>query len=877
MQKMTLGWKVLALLLVGLGFVAVVAVTGFVAARNLSADIDVFDHEAVPLLQRVERIAAGIARANSNASAVENSLLEESVHAKALVELDAQVAQICDDALKIDAVKKSAALADRWNATQEALMRWNEASDGLVTSAKARAAAAGRFAEAASIQTKVTARFEDMRKAASETLTRLDETTVELTKFTDALSEDAASRVRFSYGLLAGAFLVAAAVLGLAGTLLARSVRTTLAVLRSESQRLRDAVGAGQLAVRGDAAKVDWEFRPLIEGMNQTMDAYAKPIAVTSDVLARISKGDIPAPITEQAQGDFNQINEALNRCIATVNALVADAGMLSKAAVEGKLSTRADASRHQGDFRRIVQGVNDTLDAVIGPLNVAARCMDGISRGAIPPKIAESYQGDFNAIKDNLNRSIDAVNLLIADAGMLARAGVEGRLATRADASRHQGDFRKIVEGVNATLDAVVGPLNVAARTVEGISKGAIPKKISESYAGDFATIRDNLNTCIDAVNLLVADAARLVDAAVAGHLATRADAAKHQGDFRKIVDGVNRTLDAVLAPVHDATSVLERLAQRDLRARVERDYAGDHARLKESVNGTAEALHDALAQVAQAVDQVSSAASQIASSSQAVASGASEQAASLQETTTTLESFSESTRRAAEGAAQGKDLADQVRGRASTGAQAVEQMQGAMGRIKKSAEGTSQIIKDINEIAFQTNLLALNAAVEAARAGEAGRGFAVVAEEVRSLALRAKEAATKTEALIRESLKEAQQGEATSAQVSAQLGEIVAGIGKVTDLVGEIADSSRAQAAAVDQVNKAVGEMDKVTQQNAASAEESSSAASELSAQSEELAAMVAEFRIDRAAAGPGRRHAPRLDGDAASRNGAARPLNA
>jgi len=76
------------------------------------------------------------------------------------------------------------------------------------------------------------------------------------------------------------------------------------------------------------------------------------------------------------------------------VNALVADAAMLARAAVEGKLATRADASKHQGDYRKIVQGVNETLDAVIGPLNVAANYVDQISKGAIPAKITDTYNG---------------------------------------------------------------------------------------------------------------------------------------------------------------------------------------------------------------------------------------------------------------------------------------------------------------------------------------------------------------------------------------------------------------------------------------------------------------------------------------------------
>ena len=129
----------------------------------------------------------------------------------------------------------------------------------------------------------------------------------------------------------------------------------------------------------------------------------------------------------------------------------------------------------------------------------------------------------------------------------------------------------------------------------------------------------------------------------------------------------------------------------------------------------------------------------------------------------------------------------------------QAVEAMQGAMVRARAAAEGTSQIIRDVSDIAFQTNLLALNAAVEAARAGEAGRGFAVVAEEVRSLAMRAKEAATKTEELIRQSVKEAGAGESAARQVSDQLGKIVGGSEKVGAIIAEIAAAAKEQQAGI------------------------------------------------------------------------------
>ena len=42
----------------------------------------------------------------------------------------------------------------------------------------------------------------------------------------------------------------------------------------------------------------------------------------------------------------------------------------------------------------------------MIGPLNVAAKYVDDISKGDIPAKITDTYNGDFNVIKNNLNHA---------------------------------------------------------------------------------------------------------------------------------------------------------------------------------------------------------------------------------------------------------------------------------------------------------------------------------------------------------------------------------------------------------------------------------------------------------------------------------------
>ena len=370
-------------------------------------------------------------------------------------------------------------------------------------------------------------------------------------------------------------------------------VKDALTLLISDAELLSKAAVEGKLDTRADASRHDGDYQKIVKGVNDCLDAVIGPLNVAAEYVDRISKGDIPARISDKYNGDFNEIKNNLNNCIDAVNALVADAGLLSKAAVDGKLDTRADASKHHGDYQKIVKGVNDCLDSVIGPLNVAAEYVDRISKGDIPARISDKYNGDFNEIKNNLNNCIDAVNALVADANMLEKAAVQGKLATRADAGKHMGDYQKIVIGVNNCLDAVIGPLNVAADYVDKISKGAIPAKITDPYNGDFNVIKNNLNNCIDAVNALVADAGLLAKAAVEGKLDTRADASKHQGDYQKIVLGVNDCLDSVIGPLNVAAEYVDRISKGDIPARITDKYNGDFNEIKNNLNNCIDNLN--------------------------------------------------------------------------------------------------------------------------------------------------------------------------------------------------------------------------------------------------------------------------------------------
>jgi methyl-accepting chemotaxis protein len=635
---------------------------------------------------------------------------------------------------------------------------------------------------------------------------------------------------------------------------------------------LAQAAVEGKLSTRADATKHSGDYRKIVEGVNRTLDSVIGPLNVAADYVDKISKGNIPSKITDSYNGDFNIIKDNLNNCIDNVNALSADADMLAQAAVEGRLATRADATKHSGDYRKIVEGVNRTLDSVIGPLNVAADYVDKISKGTIPSIITESYNGDFNVIKNNLNAVVKMMNDLLAETDKIIQAAADGELEKRADAGLFVGGWNKLVSGVNDTIANIVNPLMVTADYVEKVAKGVIPPIITTEYKGQYNTIKNNLNAMVKMMNELLAETDKIILAAANGDLDKRADATLFVGGWNKLVSGVNDTITNIVNPLMVTADYVEKVAKGVMPPKIAAEYKGQYNLIKnnihllidamEEVTGTAEeiasgnltvkvrersgedklmralasmitGLTEVASNIQTVAHQVMTGSEELSSSSEELSQGATEQSASVEEVSSSMEQMAANIKQNSDNAQQTEKIAIKAAEDAGESGKAVVETVGAM----KEIAGKISIIE---EIARQTNLLALNAAIEAARAGEHGKGFAVVASEVRKLAERSQTAAGEINKLS-----------ASSVQIAEKAGEmlakIVPDIQRTADLVQEITAASNEQSSGAGQINKAIQQLDQVVQQNASASEEMASTSAELLSQAEQLQNTISFFRID------------------------------
>jgi len=205
--------------------------------------------------------------------------------------------------------------------------------------------------------------------------------------------------------------------------------------------------------------------------------SVSKPIRHLSEVADHLAKGDTDVNkmrTNYQSKDEIGRLYTAFRAMVDALLALVADSKMLAQAALEGQLSTRADAEKHQGDYRAVVEGINETLDAVTAPVQEASAVLAEVAKGNLSVMVEGDYKGDHKLIKDSLNSTIVSLKGYIGEISAVLGEMARGNMNVSIQ-SEYMGEFVALKDSINAIADSmneVLAEISVAAEQVAAGTK---------------------------------------------------------------------------------------------------------------------------------------------------------------------------------------------------------------------------------------------------------------------------------------------------------------------------------------------------------------------------------------------------------------------
>lgn len=365
--------------------------------------------------------------------------------------------------------------------------------------------------------------------------------------------------------------------------------------LARETAHLAEAARNGHLKQRIDESKFQGRHLQRASAVNQMLDAFAKPIRVMSDYVEQISKGVIPAKMTDNYEGEVNTIKNNLNACIDGLGGLVEVNQVLQRMSLND-YTTQVEG-HYTGIFAEVTKATNLVEDRIRHVQGIVGNVAKGV------------YHKDFEEIQKAGKRSendklvpafvqmMETIDGLAKELVRLTEASRAGQLSERGKPEHFQGSFAEIVQGVNAMLDAILLPIGEGNRILAQISKGKIDELIAQNYQGDHEKMKQAVNNVAVVVQGLEKELDRLTEASKAGRLSERGKPEQFQGAFAEIVQGVNATLDAILLPIGEGNRILAQISEGKTDELIAQTYHGDHEKMKQAVNNVASVINALIA----------------------------------------------------------------------------------------------------------------------------------------------------------------------------------------------------------------------------------------------------------------------------------------
>ncbi len=172
----------------------------------------------------------------------------------------------------------------------------------------------------------------------------------------------------------------------------------------------------------GDTSEIaSMERQDEIGKLNASMQKLRKSLTERVELGTQLARGNLEKEIVLLSEKDL--LGKAFQKIKESLRNLVFDAMELSKAAVAGSLGIRGDAGKHDGEFKLVITNFNNTLDAIVNPINESGGVLGRMASGDLTARMKGEYQGGYASVKRNINTLGDSFYEAIGDVSNAVRA----------------------------------------------------------------------------------------------------------------------------------------------------------------------------------------------------------------------------------------------------------------------------------------------------------------------------------------------------------------------------------------------------------------------------------------------------------------------
>ncbi len=311
----------------------------------------------------------------------------------------------------------------------------------------------------------------------------------------------------------------------------------------------------------------------------------AKPLEMMQEAADKLSHGDLTADLSIEAEDEIGQLANSFRNMKGAIDSVINELADITHATTNGRLDKRCNTIGFEGSYKDIVVGVNDTLDAVIQPLNMTAEYVDRISKGDIPSKISEEYKGDFNEIKNNINQLIDTLNFFVNDMLTMYQKQKEGDTDILMHPEGFLGVYQDMADGVNNVAGIHINNLLKILNILEAYANGDM-SPVLEQLPGKQAIANERMDMLRSNLLNVITELNTISESVTNGRLDIRGNSNKFKGAYKEIVSGINGTLDAVINPLNVTAEYIDRISKGDIPDLITEEYKGDFNEIKSNIN---------------------------------------------------------------------------------------------------------------------------------------------------------------------------------------------------------------------------------------------------------------------------------------------------